>query len=55
MGQQNPVAGRARLARGGMAAFLYPPLFRHKAQTVRLVVAGDVIVGVLAFLLYYIL
>ena len=38
-----------------MAAFLAAPLFRRQAQAVRLVVAGVYIVGVLGFLLYYIL
>jgi hypothetical protein len=47
-------AGRV-LGGAAMAAFLAAPLFRRKAQAVRLVVAGVYIAGVLGFLLYYIL
>jgi hypothetical protein len=41
-------AGRV-LGGAAMAAFLAAPLFRRKAQAVRLVVAGVYIAGVLAF------
>jgi hypothetical protein len=45
-------AGRV-LGGAAMAAFLAAPLFRRQAQMVRRVVAGVYIVGVLGFLLYY--
>jgi hypothetical protein len=45
-------AGRV-LAGAAMVAFLAAPIFRRQAQTIRLVVTGVYIAGVLGFLLYF--
>jgi uncharacterized membrane protein YadS len=47
-------AGRV-LGGAAMAAFLAAPMFRRRAQAVRLVVAAVYIAGVLGLLFYYIL